>query len=849
MMIKDLFKFWTYQVFLPGTVLREKYKAFKALLIQDTRAHEIIADLEEIYYQKKQVDIQAVEKKHRKLAKCVSRMVVNLSKISPVRYHSLKDYFKKFNFYIEYILASEQYSFAPPFVLNINPESNAKTDGINHNYPLIAGGKANHLSILCKTLKVRSPKSFVVTTNTFRYFLEYNNLSKVINKLLSEIDITQPANLNMISQELIQCILDAAVPKEIEDLIMECLGSMRPYNKRSPVLAVRSSAVAEDGICSFAGQYKSVLNVLPENVINAYKEVLASKYSPHALYYRITRGISDTDTPMAVLIMEMIDARESGVMYTRDIENFGSEDLVIYSVKGLGEQLVSGKADPFSIRVNRSPQGMISAGNEEHKLARVGLEIENYFGQPQDIEWCRDNDGNLFILQTRSLSLHTVYDSGLPPESDISSQNQLLNDQSNIDYKENPILLQGGNNASAGMGSGKTFHLKHLSQLEEVPDKTVLVTKHPLPELVTIIGKLSAVVTDTGSVAGHFASVAREFGVPMLVNTSIATQVLEHGKLVTVHGDLKMVFQGSLSVQEGIHDMPGAESDPFEKTPFMKTLSSVMQFISPLRLVNPSSNEFTPEGCRSFHDIIRFCHEKAVQEMFSHGRRKGSRKKGAIKLVSDIPMLFYILDVGEGIKQNLPASKEVHVDDIICSPFQAVYKGLSNPGIKWEQFSNYDWATYDNIVMSGGIISPDNAQFGSYAIIAADYLNINLRFGYHFVILDTFCGQNPEKNYILFRFSGGGGSPAGRELRAAFLTGVLTFLGFVVETKGEMVDGQLKHADFEEIKEKLDWVGRLLGATRLMDMQLKEGADINLFVNKFLNGQYDFRSFTDDKID
>ncbi|MCK5097979.1 MAG: hypothetical protein KAR45_07735, partial [Desulfobacteraceae bacterium] len=276
---------------------------------------------------------------------------------------------------------------------------------------------------------------------------------------------------------------------------------------------------------------------------------------------------------------------------------------------------------------------------------------------------------------------------------------------------------------------------------------------------------------------------------------------------------------------------------------------SVMKFVSPLKLINPASDEFIPEGCRSFHDIIRFCHEKAVQEMFSHGRRKGSRKKGAIKLVSDIPMLFYILDVGGGIKQDLPNLKEVQVEHVICTPFKAVYKGLSHPNIKWEQFSHYDWASYDNIVMSGGIISPDDAQFGSYALVASDYLNINLRFGYHFVILDTFCGKNTEKNYILFRFSGGGGNPTGRELRVAFLVEVLTSLGFVVETKGELVDGQIKHADPEEIREKLDWVGRLLGATRLMDMHLKDGVDINSFVRQFFNGKYDFRSVIEDEID
>ena len=663
------------------------------------------------------------------------------------------------------------------------------------------------------------------------------------------------------------------MPGEIENLIMDRIDIIKAMNGKEQKFAIRSSAVAEDSVCSFAGQYKSLLNVNSDNVINSYKEVLASKYTVHALCYRIIKGISDTDTPMAVLIMEMINAESSGVMYTSDIENRSFDDLAIYSVKGLGGSLVSGKASPCKIIVNKNSKNIIfenirESGIKEsgidktkvQKLAQAGFEIENYFGKPQDIEWCLDNFNNFYIIQARSLSMFQLpEDSGEPdikPDIKFSIEpGELSQDES---LHNESILFKGGNMASAGSGSGKVFCLKHLSQLEQVPEKTILVTKYPLPELVSVIEKLTAVVTDAGSVAGHFASVAREFLVPMLVNTGGATKVLKHESIVTVNADLKQVFQGEIL----FHDLNASEkiessldgSYSYAESPIMKTLGSVMKFISPLKLINPASDEFTPEACRSFHDIIRFCHEKAVKEMFSHGRRKGGRKKGAIKLASDIPMLFYVLDVGggidnDGIDKDLSNSKEVHVDNVSCTPFKAVYKGLNHPGIKWEQFSNYDWAAYDNIVMAGGIISPDDAQFGSYAILASDYFNINLRFGYHFVILDSFCGEDPEKNYILFRFSGGGGNPTGRELRVAFLVQILTALGFVVESKGELVDGQLKHADLEEIKEKLDWVGRLLGATRLMDMHLKDGADINSFVQQFFNDKYDFRSIIDDEAD
>ncbi len=837
MLIKDLFKYWTYQVFLPGEVLREKYEDFKSLLTQDLRAHEIMADLEEIYYGEKRVDIEVVKKKYYELSDCVLSMVTKLSKISPIRYHTLNDYYKKFDFYIKYLFAPEIISFSPPYVLD-----NKSSD---HDNSQVLGGKSGNLYKIHNVLNVQIPKSFVITTNAFRYFMEYNDLSKTINRQLAKIDITQPAKLQQISHNLTRCIKDAIVPEEIKDLIRESVDNMQSSSAGKLVFAVRSSAVAEDGICSFAGQYKSLLNIDPGNIVKAYKEVVASKYSSNALYYRITRGMVDSDTPMAVLYMEMIDAKASGVMYTRDIEGSGSENLAIYTVKGSCEPLVSGTASAKTIRANRKSRKIIPLGNPQSdidkkvidKLIKTGLKIEACFDHAQDIEWCQDKADSLYILQTRPLSASLVsgdFESVFEPGA--AKKLQCLG-------KNNQILLKNGSMASPGIGSGRVFILKQLSQLDGIPSNTVLVTKHPLPEWVIIIKKLTAIVTDTGSAAGHFASVAREFSVPMLVNSGNATQVLEHGKLVTLDAGLKMVFQGRITRKDTPQESMDVADDPFIKSPFMTTFGSVMNFISPLRLIDPLDNEFTPEGCRSFHDIIRFTHEKAVQEMFCHGRRKGGRKKGAVKLISDIPMLFYILDVGEGIKQHLPDSKEVHVDNITCLPFKAVYKGLNHPDIKWEQFSNYDWASYDNIVMSGGIISPDDAQFGSYAIIARDYLNINLRFGYHFVILDTFCGEIPEKNYILFRFSGGGGNPEGRTLRVDFLVKILIHLGFMVQTKGEMVDGQLKQLGFEQLKEKLDWIGRLLGATRLMDMHLAKGVDINLFVQQFLHGNYNFKDY------
>ena len=140
-------------------------------------------------------------------------------------------------------------------------------------------------------------------------------------------------------------------------------------------------------------------------------------------------------------------------------------------------------------------------------------------------------------------------------------------------------------------------------------------------------------------------------------------------------------------------------------------------------------------------------------------------------------------------------------------------------------------------------------MFGSYAVLSKEYLNVNFRFGYHFVILDTICSPLKEDNYILFRFSGVGGTPEGRVIRADFIKGILTKLGFMVQVKSDLIDAQFKHGSLKTMEKTLDMTGRLLGATKLMDMYLKKDLDIEFLIDDFMNGRYDFRQSSTDMDD
>jgi len=874
MQIKNLFRYWTFQMFSPGTVLREKYESFKKLLEYDKKAHELMAELEDIFYNQKKYDFQAVIKIYHQFADSVSGMVDELLKMCPSNYWSLKDYLKKFDFYIRFMIAPPDFDFSPPFTIEFSQ--------IASYSEIVAGKKAFCLSHLNQELHLPTPGGFVITTNAFHYFLQANNLQEAINEKLAELTINDISSLEQTSSEIKNIILNADIPDEISTAIENSLKAFCIKKGSNCRFALRSSAVKEDGDISFAGQYDTLLNVEKKDIITGYKRVIAGKYSSKALFYRISHGILDHDTSMAVLIIEMIDSKSSGVIYTEDDENHLSDRLLIHSIWGQGELLVEGEAgcDIISIKKEKSfkiaeveiaskkrqmvlsrnhfsddsdhtentteqtmvietDQNMINNlslnQSDALTLARWAVTLEDHFKSPQDIEWCQDKSGRLFILQSRPLHIKSDRTADA-----IKHERTLEND---ID---NQIICSRGQTVCRGVGSGPVFRLEQLSQITEIPDGSVLAVQHALPQFVMAINRVNAIIIETGSFASHFASIAREFDVPTIVNPDSGFDDLVQGNTVTVDADMCTVYDGAPA--QLIKQARPKKTDFYKKSTFMVKLQYIINFAAQLKLTDPESHSFSPEACRSLHDIIRFTHETAVKEMFSLGRRKGGRKKGAKKLILNIPMLFYILDVGAGLNKNQKNQKTLLLEDIASIPMAALLKGLLHPGICWSETTHFDWEEYDRIVMAGGIISADSSMFGSYAILAKEYLNVNFRFGYHFVILDTICSPVKEDNYILFRFSGGGGTPEGRILRAEFIKGVLTGLGFIVQVKSDLIDAEVKQKPLKEMKKILDMTGRLLGATKLMDMYLKEELDMELLIDDFINERYDFRqSSVEDK--
>jgi len=844
MYLSNLFKHWTLKIFDPSLLAKEKYESFRNLLEYDKKSHELIAEIEQIYYDQLKVDFSAIEQKLKQLSSSAAKVVESLREICPSCYPRLDDYFRKIDTEIKQVLPADLPDCSLPFVLTL--------DQIPFESHLLVGGKAFTLATSRKKLGLPVPRGFVITANSYNYFLETNNLREKIDDKLARLDINSSISLEQTSKDLVEFILSAQVPEPLEEEINAAIEEVSKGQKGRIGVSVRSSAVGEDTAASFAGQYESVLNVEPKLVVQSYKEVIASKYSPRALNYRINYGLSDRETPMAVLVLEMIDAGASGVVYTVNPEDPEDDTLLIHCIWGLGKLLVDGSITPSLIKVKKLPPyelerdkeilqpvkaisarkggiQIVSGVNElpanlaldddsARNLVEWAVKLEDLYGGPQDIEWCMDNQGKLVILQSRPLHIEDT-----EPE---------MIDCSNLEVNER-VLLSGGNKACGGIAAGKVYKIERAKDLESVPEGAIVVAKVTSPDLVKVVGRIAAVITDVGSTAGHFASVAREFGVPALVNTGHATRILSAGDTVTVHADAKVVYAGV--VKQLLESACGARS-LLVGSPFMATMKEVLDHISPLNLVDPMAESFVPEGCKTLHDILRFAHEKSVYEMFTGGglRRRGG--KGAKKLISEIPITVHLLDVGEGLQPEALAKREVALEEVVSVPFRALWKGLGHPDLYWDpEVKHFDWQEFDRV--SAGIVPLDS--LGSYAILSFDYLNLNIHFGYHFVVLDTLCGDDYSNNYIMLRFAGGGAELHSRSLRVKFLGEILSRLGFKIKIKGDLIEAQFTREDKSAIEATLEKIGLLLGSTRLLDLVLNDEKDVETSVYRFLSGDYD----------
>lgn len=825
-----------------GQMFKERYFYFKKLLSENNTVLETMADMEEKLSGEYIFDMNYVRTSCNKLVDSVQNIIVNLDKLSKGKYPELYFAFARINSKIEATLINKTDIPVTDFAI---PFESVTKEMVNS-----VGGKNANLGEIKNRVGLPVPDGFCISAYAFKKFIEYNKLKDKI--ILNSTDVGDIEGLNKISKEAHNLIMKSQIPPDIEDSISNIFSELfRKASSRvsEPTASVRSSAIHEDAHFTFAGQYKTALNVTSDNLIEQYKRVIASLFTPRAIFYYKSKGFEEEDMVMAVGVVEMIDAKASGVMYSRDPNNAENDNIIINAVRGLGKYAVDGTVNPNIYMVSRdvarvilekstpvqkvmlkcnSKGGIVEVEVSEEKrvtscltddqiklLADYALVLEKHYDKPQDIEWALDENNNFFILQTRPLRILKE-----KPAKDIQTIT-----------KSHKILINKGQVACKGIGAGKVFFINKEEDLEKFPEGAVLVAKHASTKFVTVMNKTSAIVADVGSPTGHMATLAREYKIPTLLNTIIAMKTLEADKEITVDAINGNIYEGR--IDELVE--AGKRENPFKDTAVFRVLRELLNNIVPLNLIHPESEKFSPDCCETFHDITRFAHEVSMREMFKIVDSPDISKRESVKLEVKIPLEIYMIDLGGGIKSD---SKKITPDQILSIPMNALLKGMM--AIEWPGPPPINVKGFMSVVASTAM-QPRSEKLlwePSFAIISREYMNFNIRLGYHIQTIEAYAGDNINDNYARFLFKGGGASLDRRARRTRLIKEILEMMDFSVKRTGDVLDANITKYDTSTILKKLGILARMTAYTKQLDMTLFNDAMVDWYFKEFVNKYY-----------
>jgi len=448
------------------------------------------------------------------------------------------------------------------------------------------GGKNASLGEMISQLAakgIRVPTGFATSAEAFNEFLLHDDLGKKIEAELADLDTNDVRALAKSGQIVRQWIMNTPFPKDLDHSINESYEQLIKKSADGSTFAVRSSATAEDlPDASFAAQQESFLNIHGvDNIKQAIKEVFASLYNDRAISYRVHKGFIHADVAISAGVQQMVrsDMGSSGVMFTIDTES-GFKDVVFITASyGLGETVVQGAVNPdefyvhkptlakgkkaivrrsigskkikmiFSedtkaglstetIDVETSLSDQFCINDEDiHELARYAVAIESHYKCPMDIEWGKNGlDGKIYILQAR-------------PET-VKSQNKNVTETFKL--KETGKAIVAGRAVTQKIGIGPVRIVSDPSEMHTVQPGDVLVADMTDPNWEPVMKRASALVTNRGGRTCHAAIIARELGIPAIVGSVNATELLEDGDIVTVscsEGETGIVYQGELKYQ------------------------------------------------------------------------------------------------------------------------------------------------------------------------------------------------------------------------------------------------------------------------------------------------------------
>jgi pyruvate,water dikinase len=807
-------------------LFQTKYRSFRELLTATNNALEAMAELETALRDGRTFSMTFIRSKSTVVTVNIFKMVQNLRQMADGRYLNLEKSFSRIQEQIDAIIDKE--------ITQVEGDWFVPLTRVNRSMVELTGEKMANLGEAGSLSGITIPPGFAVTATASRQFYLENNLYPEINRLFQQTDARDMEDMLRKSEEVQRLIIDSPLPAELERQLYSHFDQLQDLFDRDVKVAVRSSALGEDlGRASFAGLYHTELFVDRDHLIQAYKTVLASKYSTRAMTYRLAKGYRHEDIIMCAGCLAMIEAAVSGICYSRSIGGqIGTLDIFFSS--GSAKGIVDGTKKTNHYLVEREPayrivdQALNAAEDcaplnveQAQALAAISMQLERHFGSPQDIEWSIDPAGTIYVLQSRPISVHLF--------TKEIGEGKVLQDER--------LVLQGGVTGCGGAGCGPVFIVRNHDDMVHFPKKAVLVVEHPLPEWAPLLKRAAALVAETGSEAGHLATISREFGLPSLLSVDGATRTLTAGETVTVDAANRAVYRGRI---EALLEQTGKRPNPMDGSPVQQTLNEVLKLITPLTLTDPTSPYFRASLCSTMHDITRFCHEKSVIEMFDFGKRYRFDQGAAKRLVDNMPLEWWVINLSDGFAPTFdPADKFINITEVVSTPMRAIWQGMhaypwdGPPSVSMRGMGAILFQSAMNPALDPAVASNMNQK--NYFLVSRNYCNLSVRLGYHYAMIEAFISSLRTERYVTFRFKGGAADETRRIGRIELLAEILGRFDFRVDLTGDALTARVEKREQAFLFGRLKVLGYLTIHTRQIDMVMADPLQYQRYRQKFIH--------------
>ena len=457
--------------------------------------------------------------------------------------------------------------------------------------PLVGGKNASLGEMFQKVASkgINVPDGFAITAAAYQYFIQKAGLLEKIKECLKGLDTHNMEDLKRRGAEVRSLIRSATLPSELSEQIVTSYRKLsQKYGMEELDVAVRSSATAEDlPDASFAGQQETYLNIRgEERLLEACKDCFASLFTNRAISYREDKGFGHFDVYLSIAVQKMVrsDTASAGVMFTIDTESGFRDTVLITASYGLGENVVQGAVNPDeyyvfkpTLKIGKRPIVGKTMGSKQQKLvytedsqsvknipttaeernsyvltddeilllADWACKIEQHYGKPMDIEWAKDGDGvkigtgQFFIVQARPETVQS--------QKDYSAMETYVLKEKYYKLEAQGKVLCKGLAIGNKIGQGKVYNITSSEQIAEFKPGGVLVTDMTDPDWEPIMKVAAAIVTNRGGRTCHAAIVSRELGIPCVIGTGNATEIVKDGYEVTVdcsEGEIGYVYNG-----------------------------------------------------------------------------------------------------------------------------------------------------------------------------------------------------------------------------------------------------------------------------------------------------------------